>query len=579
MAGKIVVLPETLTHRIAAGEVVERPASIVKELMENALDAGATEVSVALQQGGCLSVSVTDNGEGIERADVPLAFARFATSKIGTFSDLYQVRSYGFRGEALPSIASIARVEMVTRTASLAAGTRIVVEAGEVKEIAEVGCQVGTSVTVSSIFAPVPVRRKFLKSEATERSYCLEAVTRLALAKWGVKVRAFAEGRQVFFIPSAPSLGERIALALGKEVREALVPVAGRRGQVVLEGFASRPEITRSDTRHLYLYVNGRFVRDTLLTQAVMAAYRRLIEARRYPTVVLNVELPAEEVDVNVHPAKMEVRFRDPRAVYLLVTETLGLALGATVRTAPAQQAKALSPGLGDSTGPRNGEEGREKTPVTEIAEPAAAFCLRQAELQQTGRFAGLRYLGQALGTYLVFAGEEGLVIVDQHAAHERVLFERLKGQAAVRGDRPSQQLLIPEVVTLSPQEMAFLAESTVILKEAGLEVEQFGSDAVAVKAIPAFLSAAESRAMLVDLLEGLGEEGGLLDLTERREIIFTFLACRGAVKAGQALTAAEADALVRELDAVPNAATCPHGRPVVVSFSLARLEQMFKRR
>ncbi len=600
MSQRIVILPETLTHRIAAGEVVERPASIVKELLENALDAGATEISVELEKGGCQSIRITDNGEGIDREDVPLAFARYATSKIGAFDDIYRVRSFGFRGEALPSIASISRVEMVTRRAPSAVGTRVVIESGEVKELSDAGCPVGTSILVSRIFDPVPVRRKFLKSEATEQGCCLDAITRLALVQTGVKIRALASGKAVLNIPVAKDLAERIALTLGQDFRGQLIPVAGERAGVGLDGFVSRPEFTRSGAAQMYLYVNRRYVKDYLLNHAVMTAYRRVIEARRYPAVVLSLEVTPGDVDVNVHPTKMEVRFRNPREIYALIVESVSDAIGAG--PPPLSERAAGSPGIGPggyavrieealkryriSSGPEKLFFGGPSV-ATREAPVAPPPPLREgeapAQLPGSGEgssFTDLVYVGQVAGTYLVFASPEGMLLVDQHAAHERILFERLRRQTTETGGRVcGQRLLIPEVVSLPPRDYSFLRSSAPILEEAGLEVEPFGGDSLVVKAVPAFLSTAEARMLILDLLTECTEADRALPLVERREKIFTALACRGAIKANRSLTGPEVSALCRDLDAAPNAATCPHGRPVAVSISLAELEKMFKRR
>jgi len=605
MSGKIVVLPETLTHRIAAGEVVERPASIVKELVENALDAGATEIAVELEKGGCQSIRVTDNGEGIDRQDVPLAFARYATSKIGVFEDIYRVRSFGFRGEALASIASISRVEMTTRRASTPAGTRVVIEAGEVKELSDAGCPVGTSILVSRIFETVPVRRKFLKSDTTEQGYCLDVITRLALAQPEVKLRVTgSRGRPLMNIPAVKDPAERISLTLGQDFRHQLIPAAGERAGVKLGGFVSRPEFTRSNASQMYVYVNGRFVKDYLLNHAVMTAYRRLIEPRRYPSVVLNLEIVPGDVDVNVHPAKMEVRFRDPRAVYALIAETLGNVIGAglgplaegsagpsgiepaayAARVEEALKRYRVPSGSGKLLFGGSGVANREApAPLPQLPREAPAASQAPAERHVSAErisFADLAYIGQVAGTYLVFADAEGMLIVDQHAAHERILFEKLRCQAAETDGRSlGQRLLLPEVVSLPPGDCAFLTESAPILEEAGMEVEPFGGDSLVVKTVPVFLSHSEARQLIIDLLADCAEADRGLPLVERREKIFTALACRGAVKANRSLTGAEVAGLCRDLDALPHAATCPHGRPLMVSISRFELEKMFKRR
>ena len=605
MSGKIAVLPETLTDRIAAGEVVERPASIVKELLENALDAGATEIAVDLERGGCQAIRVTDNGEGIESKQVPLAFTRYATSKIQAFEDLYRIRSFGFRGEALPSIASIARVEMVTRRVSSPAGTRIIIEGGEVKELADAGCPVGTSIFVDRIFASVPVRLKFLKSDSTEQGYCLDAVNRLVLAQPGVKMTVSAGKRSLLSVPAARDLAERIGLSLGREIQSQLLPVSGERDGANLKGFVSRPGFTRSNASQIYIFINGRFVKDYLLNHAVMTAYRRLIEARRYPVAVLYLEVPSGDLDVNVHPAKMEVRFRNPREIYSLTADTLGAAIGAG--GAPDRDgASAAFPVATGTRPPASGIEealkryrvssGQEKlffggaappkiqTAVAMPSMPSSTVSRgpvwESAQAARPRSLSDLSYLGQVAGTYLVFAGDEGLVLVDQHAAHERVLFEKLKKQSGDSGLRSvGQRLLLPEVVSLSPRDFAFLTEAAPILEEAGMEVEPFGGDSIIVKALPAFFPQGEAKELIRDLLSDCGEADRDLPLTDKREKIFTALACRGAVKANRSLTGPEVAALCRDLDALPHALTCPHGRPFAIRVPVFDLEKMFKRR
>ncbi len=599
MSGKIILLPETLTHQIAAGEVVERPASIVKELMENALDAGATEISVELEKGGCQAICVTDNGEGIEPEDVPLAFARHATSKIAVFEDLYRVHSFGFRGEALPSIASISRVEMLTRRAVSPVGARLIIEGGTVQEQTEAGCPVGTSVRVSRIFDSVPVRRKFLKADMTEQGYCLDWITRLALVRPEIRLRVSAGGKTLLNIPAAKDAAERIALTLGRDFRDQLVPAVGEREGAVLKGFVSRPEFTRSNSAHTYFYVNGRFVKDYLLNHAVMTACRRIIEPRRYPAAVLFLSVPPGNVDVNVHPTKMEVRFRNPREIYALIVESLSGAIGAGSLVAAGQKVGSSDVARGAyavrveealkryriSSGPQklffgcSLTEPEKETSVT-VPPPVVPESPPEPEQPREGSlFADLVYLGQVAGTYLVFEGEGGMVLVDQHAAHERILFERLQKRAAEahRGE-PGQRLLLPEVVSLPPRDLSLLTESIPILEEAGMEVEPFGGDSVIVKAVPAFLSDADARTLIGDILAGSMEGDRNLPLAERREKVFAALACRAAVKANRRLSCLEVESLCRDLDALSRAATCPHGRPFAVTVSTGELEKRFKR-
>lgn len=608
MDRKIVVLPDSLTSKIAAGEVVERPASILKELLENALDAGATDISIELEKGGCRSIKVVDNGDGIEHSEVPLAFERFATSKIYDFDDIYKVRSYGFRGEALPSIAAISRVEMVTRKQSSLSGTRMIIEAGQVKTLDHAGCPVGTSVLVSHIFDPVPVRKKFLKSEITEQASCMDVITRMALSHPEVRIKVMARGREMLNIPATRGSTERISLVLGTDFTDHTIPVKGSKGGIALTGFASKPEYSRSNTKHIFFYVNKRFVRDYLLNHAVMTAYRRVIEAKRYPSAIIFVDLPAEDVDVNVHPAKMEVRFRNPRSIYDIVAETMVVALstigpvisegkgrlmpeGYSQRVQEALKRYTISMGSGKlffqrgfgdarKTGSAHGkiqDNGKDILQFQRLPEGSDG---EQEITKKTLNFSDLEYIGQIAGTYLVFSSTTGLILMDQHAAHERILFEKFKKVSPARGEKMSgQTLLIPEVVSLSPGEFAALLESMKILEDTGIEVELFGEKTVIMKSIPAMLSHVEPKELLSELLEECSKTERSLGLEERKEKICALLACKGAVKANQKLSESEAVMLCRNLDATPFSSTCPHGRPVFISFKTGDLERMFKRK
>jgi DNA mismatch repair protein MutL len=605
MPGKIIILPETLAHRIAAGEVIERPASIVKELLENSLDAGATEISVELAKGGAESIRVTDNGEGMDPEDVPLAFSRHATSKISRFDDLYHVHSFGFRGEALPSIASVSRMEITTRRADHAFGTKAVFETGERKECIDTGCPVGTSILVSGIFDPVPVRRKFLKGDMVEQGYCLDWITRLALARPEVRLRVSTGGRTTLNIPAAKDLPERITLTMGQDFRGQLVLASGEKNGSSLYGFVSRPEFTRSNAAQMYIYVNGRFVKDYFLNHAVMTAYRRIIEPRRYPMVVIFLSVPPEDVDVNVHPTKMEVRFRSPREMYGLIVETLTASIGVGSldgretavnygkvysgygsRVEEALKRYHISSGAGKLffKPADKWTEGQVPPPVQLPPSLPATPVWSGADesdkgfVQAGAAFMSLRYLGQVAGTYLVFEGEEGLVVIDQHAAHERVLFERLRRQAGERKGQ-GQRLLLPEVISLAPRELSFLLDAVPILADVGMEVEPFGHDSAVVRSVPSMIADTDVQSLIADLLHECLQPGRDLPLIEKQDKIFASLACRAAVKANHTMSLAEVESLCRALDGFPGIATCPHGRPIKISFSKSELEKMFKRR
>ncbi len=599
LSGKIVILPKALTHKIAAGEVIERPASIVKELLENALDAGATDVRIELLKGGCGMIRITDNGDGFAPADVPMAFERYATSKIYEFDDIYKVRTFGFRGEALPSIAAIARVEMTTRARGALSGKRVVVTAGRIGGVMDAGCPEGTTITVTEIFDPVPVRKKFLKTDAAEQGHCMDVVTRTALAHPHVRIQVTANGREVLKIPATGDLSERMALILSMDVVDQLLPVQAVRDETRLLGFISRPPFTRSNVRQLYSFVNGRYIRDYLLNHAVMTAYRNLIEPRRYPATVLLLDLPAQDVDVNVHPAKMEVRFRHPREIYSMIVETLAQVL-AQLSPAPesglyreaadprrttdyrdrvedALKRYRLPSSRGKLSFPeaiRQGprelfsapiDRGAGEIPLQAACEPAYAF-----------KFGNMAYLGQVACTYLVFSAPEGIVVLDQHAAHERVLFEKIRKNRGGHGI--AQRLLIPEILTLSPKDFVLLEALLPMLERAGIEAESFGGNSVVIRSVPVICSALDARAVILDLLGSLSGSDRLSSLEDRQDKIFTLLACKAAVKANQHMTPPEVAALCRDLDETPYAATCPHGRPLYIVLNLAELEKRFKR-
>jgi DNA mismatch repair protein MutL len=604
LAAKIVVLPESLSSKIAAGEVVERPASILKELLENALDAGATDITVELEKGGRGSIKVIDNGEGIESAEVPLAFERFATSKIYEFDDIYKVMSYGFRGEALPSIGAISRVEMATRKESSLSGTRAVVEAGQLKSITDTGCPVGTSVWVNHIFDPVPVRKKFLKTEATEQGYCMDVITRTALSHPEVRIKVVVHGREIWNIPAAADISERVPLVLGTDFMDHMLPVKGARVSMTVEGFSSKPAYSRSNAKQLYFFVNKRFVRDYLLNHAVMTAYRRLIEAKKYPAAILFIDLPPGDVDVNVHPAKMEVRFRNPREIYDIIVETLVHVLANISPVSLRENGRTMPEGYGErvrealkryTVASGSGKLFFDKT-VKDYLRPRPAIgqiwekeasqrppeeIRAEQKIPDKGlNFRDLEYSGQFAGTYLVFSSSDDIILVDQHAAHERVLFDKFKREKAMGGEKMmSQRLLIPEVASLSPGEFAVITESMKVLEDMGIEVEHFGEKTVIVKSVPAALSHVEPKGLFLEILEELSNTERPLGLEERQEKIFALLACKGAVKANQKLSEAEVALLCRDLDATQFSSTCPHGRPVYISFNLRDIESMFKRR
>lgn len=592
LSRKITVLPEEVASKIAAGEVIERPSSIVKELLENAVDAGSTDIAVDLRGGGKEAIRIVDNGSGIGSQDVPVAFERHATSKILTVEDLYGVRSFGFRGEALPSIAAVSRVEMATRRRGDVEGTRIVVENGAVLASEAVGCPEGTTITVSRIFDSLPVRKKFLRQDATEQGHCLDIIVRVLLPHRRVRARVTAGSRTLLEIPRTESLRDRIVLLLGSDLRNHLVPVEADAPGMRLAGFVSRPDFTRSSMRSMFFYVNGRYVRDVLLSQAVMNAYRNLLEARKYPACAVFVELPPDALDVNVHPAKLEVRFRRPQDVRELIQRGLAEALSGVRPTAGAHAAPGVArwqavPGrTGVSEALRRyslsaGIAAASPSPPDRPVEDVPDFSPDPGDLFTQGTaprqpllFSSLDYLGQVDGTYLVFATPGLMILLDQHAAHERILYETLK--ASKGGKLAVQILLIPEVLEMSPGDFQRLMASRDLLLVAGVEVEPFGENTAVVKSVPALLGETDVRALVRDILDGITDSGMPQD--EKRNRIFIRMACRGAIKARQPLGPDEVKRLCRDLDGIPFASNCPHGRPVFIELPAAVIERLFKR-
>ncbi|HPW23873.1 MAG TPA: DNA mismatch repair endonuclease MutL [Smithellaceae bacterium] len=594
MSKRIVVLSSEVVGKIAAGEVVERPASIVKELVENSIDAGATNIDVELGKGGCQSIKVADDGLGMDAEDVPLVFKRHATSKIHKFEDIYHIYSFGFRGEAIPSIASVARVELLTRGEGEKEGTKAVAEAGTVKEISPAGCPVGTKILVSDIFARVPARKKFLKKETTEQSLCMEAIIRLALAHPEIRFHVLSNGRESFTAPKTNNIAQRVAAVMGMDFSAHCIPVNDEKESMKLTGFVSHPEFNRSNSKYIYLYVNKRFVRDNSMLHAVLSAYRQVIPPRRYPAGVLFIELPAQDVDVNVHPAKLEVRFRDSRGVYDLIFQTVGqnlLQASAKDSFVYRLEQKKNESSIGDA---RQWYKYHDKSAALISQGVLPSRALKEAvvtaglEYKPVGErvgehaseritFSGWSYLGQIAGTYLVFSGEDGLLLIDQHAAHERIILERLKntGQQKVA----SQRLLMPEIVSVTQSQITLLSEHIALLYEAGLEVEIFGKDTLAIKTLPAILSGSQAKEVIVDIADKLTGKNQLSSLQEKKEEIFVALACRAAVKANNMLSLDEIAALCRDLEKTPFSSTCPHGRPISIKFPISEIEKMFKRK
>jgi len=580
---KIEVLPQSIAQAIAAGEVVERPGSVVKELLENAIDAGSTEIVVELKKGGCELIRVLDNGEGIEPEDVPRALQRYATSKLKRTEDLYAIRTMGFRGEALPSIASVSRMTIKTRIPSSLVGTKVVCEAGGVGPLDEIGCPPGTEVEVRDLFYNIPVKRKFLKSIQTELRHCLNHFLRLSLSHPEITFKLVHDGKMLYELVKTESFQVRIEAVLGRDVYDHLQAFAFEDGDIKISGYATLPAYVRGNGDGIYIYVNRRFIRDRLIYRAILDAYRHLIPAGQFPVVVLFMVLSPSRVDVNVHPTKLEVKFRDQETIFQAVHRAIRL-------IHEGQSSPMKMPG----------EKGREPE-VSSMAEESSPLLLRPypgystmrswhgAEMPSMVREASapewkgegrlkFHLLGQVQGTYLVGEGEEGIIFIDQHACQERILFERLKREYEGRSI-PVKRSLFPVPLELSAGESLTLMAYLDAFNSLGFEIDPIGEREFVLRGIPALLDEKEAPG---EIREVLGE----LLLLEKEpesqkqiERILISLACHSAIRANCILSKEEMIRLIEDFSSFPLSMTCPHGRPIAFVMPLHELAKKFNRK
>ena len=594
MNPKIRILPEQLANQIAAGEVVERPASVVKELLENAIDAGASELLIEVEQGGKRLVKVTDNGCGMAKEDLFLALERHATSKIASADDLFALHTLGFRGEALPSIASVSRLRLTSRPVDQELGWQLYAEGGVIRQAEALGAVPGTVAEVRDLFFNTPGRRKFLRSDDTEFGHLADVVMRLALARPDIHLRLTHNGRVHLEAYRHQRLEERVAALLGRSLAADLLPVetASDHGEM-LTGLIGLPSLNRSGSSHLYTYVNGRFVRDRVVQHAILEAYRTLLEKRRYPVAVLFLDLPPQAVDVNVHPTKHEVRFREQQQVHDFVTGAVrSRLLGASLITAgPAANAEH-SPYL--PAAEANPAEGARLG----VQEALAAYASRppagEPPVWSAGGkgealgFAGTvpaspqlppgwLVIGQYLNSYLVCQAGDDLLLVDQHAAHERIGFEKLRHQLA-GGGIERQRLLFPTVIDCDHRQAAVVAERLDDFARLGFELEAFGGRSFNLVALPQLLAAANPERLVLDMAEELAQVGRGGSLDAALDQILMRLACHAMIRANQPLARPEMEVLLAELAAIDFGSHCPHGRPVVRRMGRGEIERFFHR-
>ena len=590
-------LPENLVNRIAAGEVVERPASALKELVENAIDAGASHISVRLAEGGLSLIEVTDDGCGMRADEIALALERHATSKLPDEA-IEMVATLGFRGEALPSIASVARVTIESRAGASGEAWQRVVDHGTVVSDGPAALPPGTRVRVEDLFGKVPARRKFLRSPRAEWAASLDVVRRLALARPDVGFTLEHDGRRALHVQPGDTLAARTAQLVARELHDNAVAVDLLRGPYHLMGVAGLPTYNRGVADHQYLFVNGRPVKDKLMIGAVRGAYADMLARDRHAVLALFLEVPPEEVDVNVHPAKTEVRFRDPALVRGMIVSGLRQALmTGDRRSAQAPDATAMQAWQAEPIAPMPPPSApqsnlfwqhREPARVSEAGQAwrgyeAALMAPPAARAEPAVEAVTSHPLGVARGqiaqTYIVAEAEDGLVLVDQHAAHERLVLERLRAAGAGEGTAPSQALLLPEVVELDEPSCDRLEEAAAELAAYGLALERFGPAAMLVRAVPAVLKGGDVQALVRDVADDLAKNGASLLLGEKRDLVLATMACHGSVRAGRVLSVPEMNALLREMEVTPRSGQCNHGRPTWIKLAHGDIEKLFGRK
>lgn len=577
---KIRILPELLSNKIAAGEVVERPSSVVKELVENALDANSTRIIIEIDKGGRSLIRVADNGAGMNHDDALLSLERYATSKIYKDNDLFEIKTLGFRGEALPSIASVSRFIIVTKDAAVESGTEIVVEGGKIKKVSEIGAPAGTMITVKQLFYNTPARRKFLKTVNTEMGHIVDSVSSIALSWPNVQFRLLHNGKVVKNWSITSDSTDRIADVLGKDLRAELHWIESFSDSISITGWISSSRITRSTSRGIYIYVNGRFVHDRVVQHALFEGYSGRLMKGQYPVAILFLKIPFDQVDVNVHPTKHEVRFSEQKRVHDTVTKTVSDTLHQkdTPKWTSSNINKQGKPRVAEAlfSYSRLNEKKPDKIKREESRDRSEKIDT-QEKLWEQRFFSDLRVIGQLHNTYIICEAEEAIVLVDQHAAHERVLFERLQNRSKVVGNG-SQALLLTETIDLGYREANTLNRLIPDLKVFGLDIEPFGGNTFVVKAVPSFLTGRDVKPLIVEIVEEITSvefEPGMKKVIDQ---CLTTMACHGAIRANQSLSVKQMQALLEQLDKCLNPSHCPHGRPTWIQWTAGSLEKSFRR-
>ena len=594
---KIKILPEILSNKIAAGEVVERPASIVKELVENSLDANSSRIMIEVKKGGRSLIRVSDNGVGMSRDDAMLSLERYATSKIYTDGDLFAINTLGFRGEALPSIAAVSKFCLVTRDETSSSGTEVLVHGGTIKKVSEIGAPQGTMVTAEHLFFNMPARRKFLKTVTTEMGHIVDAITKIALGWPDVQFRLTHNEKLVKNWPATGDPVDRIVDVLGIDIKYGLRNIKFSANDLSITGWISSSRNTRRTSRGIYVYVNGRPVRDRIIQHALFEGYSGRLVKGQFPLAVLFIHVPCDQVDVNVHPAKHEVRFAQQKNVHEAVKKSVAEALqhadqsGWTISKARTSPPSVEQPGIFEPMADFDIFEKQRKDPPSGETEALAsfppAFSLKkepdlarttvQSPLWEKKRFGDLRVIGQFRDMYILCESGDGLILIDQHAAHERILFEQFKNRFQER-KKTSQKLLISETIDLGYREAKILERLIPNLNELGLEIAPFGGDTFVVKAVPLLLKDKEIKPLVIEMVEKTARIGFSFGMETVLDQCLELMACHGAIRANQRLSDKEILELLHQLDTCEQPSNCPHGRPTWIQWSFKDLEKLFKR-
>jgi DNA mismatch repair protein MutL len=587
---KIRILPEILSNKIAAGEVVERPASVVKELVENAVDAGSTRIIIEVEKGGRSLIRVADNGCGMGHDDALLALERYATSKLYNDQDLYNIRTLGFRGEALPSIAAVSKFTLVTRDEESAAGTEIRVAGGKIRNVSEVGAPRGTMITAAQLFYNTPARRKFLKTINTEMGHIADTVSNIALGQPDVQFKLLHNSKEIKSWTVVSDPFDRATDVLGHDMSARLHPIEWGSDNFTISGWICSPRFTRKTARGIYIFVNGRFVRDKIIQHALFEGYAQRLMKGQFPVAVLFIQVPFDQLDINVHPAKQEVRFSEHYKVHdtvkRIVTETLyhvDRPEWAPTKP-PGEETYSEQPQVAEDLSSTYRVQ-RSKSKVQDLQRAfehrtwhlAPGTVSRQSPIWSKNGFGDSRIVGQIHNTYIVCESDDGLILVDQHAAHERVLYEQLKHRSKTLG-RVAQKLLVPETIELGYREADILEKLIPKFNEFGLEIEPFGGNTFVVKAIPALLADREIKPLIIEIVDKTAAVGFSAGFEESVDESLKIMACHGAIRANQVLSGEQIKGLLDQLDKCNNSSHCPHGRPTWIQWTIKSLEKSFNR-